>query len=357
MSFPHTTFWLVCFILMASSAWGNPYGEILSKLIEPNEPGVAIIVTKHGDPVYQGARGSANLEQSVPASVDSIFRIGSITKQFTAAAILLLEEQGKLATSDPLNRFIPDYPRGDEIRLDHLLTHTSGVFNLTKLPDYDSTSKQELDDASDRIELFREIPLEFEPGEKFKYSNSGYILLGTVVERASGKSYEAFIKEKITDRLSMRKTTLGNHYRVIPRRARGYEIYEDKFINARYMSMSLPHASGALLSTVGDLAKWNDALFGGEILADSSLKKMLTSGRLNDGATTNYGYGLRIGDQRGERIFFHAGGIFGYTSFASYHSESGVFIAILSNLGSDKRLTELWERIVSQAKLDSLIES
>ena len=255
-------------------------------------------------------------------------------------------------------RFLPGYPRGDDIDLEHLLTHTSGVFNVTKIPDYlDSTIKHEADDVSDRIESFRDIPLEFEPGERFEYSNSGYILLGAVIEKVSGLTYEEFFRKNIVEPISLTKTDIGSHYRIIPDRTRGYEIYDGQYINARYMSMSRPHAAGALVSTVKDLATWNQALFGGKIIAKDSLKKMLSSGKLNTGELTNYGYGLRIGDRRGERIYSHAGGIFGYTAFTSYHSESGVFIGILSNLGSDKRLTELWERLVSQAKLDGVITS
>jgi CubicO group peptidase (beta-lactamase class C family) len=309
---------------------------IASSHYPANEPGAAVLVMKDGEVLLRKGYGMADLEQGILIAPDMVFRIGSVTKQFTAAAILLLEQEGKLSVEDDLRKFLPDFPTGGRaITIEHLLTHTSGIRSYTDMEEF---RKRQRDDASveELIASFRGEPLGFEPGEKYSYNNSGYVLLGAIIEKVSGKSYEAFLRDRIFEPLGMSQTYYGSASRIIPKRAPGYESVNAEFQNASYLSMTLPYAAGALLSTVDDLAKWNQALYGTKLLSQASLDKWWKPFSLKSGESTHYGYGWTVSSYEGHRVVGHGGGINGFTCHLLRMPEDRVFVAVLTNRSDEK---------------------
>ena len=294
-------------------------GAFLSATYSADEPGATVIAVRDGKVVYRGAHGMADLELGVPLEPDMVLRLGSITKQFTAAAILLLEEQGKLSVDDPITEFLPDYPvHGHEITVAHLLSHTSGIRSYTGIPGWMQTKIKDDLTLEELIEGFRSEPMDFSPGERFLYNNSGYVLLGAIIEKASGKGYEEFIDEEIFKPLGMKASFYGNHDRIISRRAKGYDGGPGKYRNARYLSMSQPHAAGSLLSTVDVIATSDAAIYTQDLLSAGSLEKQVKPFALNDGESTSYAYGLMVGELRGREMIQHGGGIFGSRQYPVY---------------------------------------
>jgi D-alanyl-D-alanine carboxypeptidase len=309
----------------------------LAKMFKPNEPGAAVIVVKDGQVIFRKGYGMANLELGVANAPDHIFRIGSITKQFTAVSILMLIEQGKLALTDEITKFLPDYPmptlaQNHKITVEHLLTHTSGIKSYTDLPEWLPLWRKDLT-MTELIDLFKNKPMDFAPGTQMKYNNSGYVLLGAIIEKVSGMKYGEFVEQKIFAPLGMTSSFYDNTKRVIPRRVAGYDKEGASYVNAEYLSMSQPHAAGSLMSTVDDLAKWDAALYTEKLVKQSSLQRAWTSYVLTDGKPTNYGYGWGIGMQEGLKRISHTGGIHGFTCEAVRLPESRVYVAILTNRG------------------------
>lgn len=254
-----------CLFLLLSICAGaqqKPLNQQLDQLLtarfKPNGPGCEVLVAKHGQIVYQKAFGLADLEFSVPLQPDMVFHLGSITKQFTAVAILQLAEQGKLSLQDSIQKFIPDYPaKGHTITIEHLLTHTSGIkdympFHTDKafLERWDVTPKQ-------LIDTFKNDPLDFEPGTRFAYSNAGYYLLGYIIEKISGKTYQNYITDNILRPLDMTRSYFDTAGIVIPKRVKGYRQDGAVYKNADYWSPSMEYAAGGLISNTGDLFKCN----------------------------------------------------------------------------------------------------
>ncbi len=329
---------LRCFLLLlvvtasAVSADGDTYSDYLNAAYPADGPGATAIVVKDGEVLFQGARGMADLELGVPLTPDHVFRLGSITKQFTAAAIMLLEEQGKLMVGDPITKYLPDYPtNGYEITIEHLLTHTSGIFSYTSIPGYMMGNEIRADLSTEElIDVFDDLEMDFGPGEQWSYSNSGYVLLGAIIEKVSGQSYADFVKHNIFEPLGMNNSHYGGS-QLIPGRAGGYQAIEDGYTNAPFLSMTQPHAAGSLLSTVGDLARWNAGLFGGELLTEESVARMTTEFTLNDGEGTGYGYGLSVREINGTPVIDHGGGIHGFSTYALWMPEAKIYVALLCN--------------------------
>jgi CubicO group peptidase (beta-lactamase class C family) len=284
------------------------------------------LVARGDEVLFSKGYGSANLEWQIPNSPSTKFRLGSITKQFTAASILLLEERGKLKVDDPVKKHMADAPASwDKITIYHLLTHSSGIPNFTSFPDY--ASKKVLPSpVAKTVERFRDKPLDFEPGEKFQYSNSGYILLGYLIEKLSGQSYEKFVQENIFTLLGMKDSGYDSNSTVIARRAEGYSSSPSGPVNAAFIDMSIPHGAGALYSTVEDLLKWEQGLFGGKLLSPASLQKM-TSPFKGD-----YALGLIVTTAAGRKKLEHGGGIDGFNTHLVYFPETRVTVAVLANL-------------------------
>jgi len=262
----------------------------------------------------------------VPNTTATKFRLGSITKQFTAASILLLEERGKLKIDDKVKAYLPDAPMAwDRITVFNLLTHTAGIPNFTAFADY-GTIKLSARTAEASVAAMRDKTLDFGPGEKMSYSNSGYLVLGAIIEKVSGQSYEKFVADNIFTPLGMNDSGYDSNTALIKRRASGYIRTPAGYVNAGYIHMSIPHAAGALYSTTGDLLKWEQALFAGKVVSKASLDRMITPFK-ND-----YALGLTSALDKGRRVIAHGGGIDGFNTHLAYYPETRTVIVALSNV-------------------------
>ena len=315
-----------------------PQGDLASKIdavmagvYKPGQPGAAIIVRKDGQTIFRKGYGLADLELSVAVEPDMVFRLGSITKQFTAVAVLMLAQDGKLGLQDEITKFLPDYPtQGKRITVEHLLTHTSGIQSYTDMPEWLPLWRKDFT-VKELVDFFKDKPMPFEPGRSWAYNNSGYILLGAIIEKTSGKTYEEFVTERIFKPLAMKGSSYGSTERIIPRRVPGYQTGKEGVINAPYLSMTQPYAAGSLLSTVDDLAVWSDAVFAGKLVGKEWLDKAFTPYKLVNGRSTGYGYGWFVGDFDGHRSIEHGGGINGFTTYEMTFPEDRIFLAILTN--------------------------
>jgi len=288
-----------------------------------------VLVARGNDVMLSKGYGSANLEWDIPNTPSTKFRLGSITKQFTAACILLLEERGKLKLNDPIAKYIPDAPAAwDKITIFHLLTHSSGIPNFTSLPEYKSV-KLENTPVAKTIAIVRDKPLDFPPGEKMSYSNTGYLVLGYTIERITGGSYETFVTDNIFTPLGMKDSGYDSNTAIIPRRADGYGPSPNGPVNADYIHMSIPHAAGALYSTTEDLLRWEQGLFGGKVISAASLAKMTTPYK-ND-----YAFGLMVQTVNGRKVVQHGGGIDGFNTFLAYYPDTRTTVAVLANLAGN----------------------
>ena len=300
--------------------------QVAQDLVDKKRFMGTVLVAKGDEILFSKAYGHANLEWDIANTTDTKFRIGSITKQFTAACILLLEERGKLKIDDRIKQHYPDAPTAwDDITLHHLLTHTSGIPNLTNDPDF-QRRKRFATALDNTIAAFREKPLDFKPGERMSYSNSGYLLLGFVIEKLSGLTYAQFVQQNVFTPLGMKDSGYDSDVEVIERRADGYSAANGTFKNADYVNMSIPHAAGALYATTEDLLKWNRGLYGNKVLDAASLRKMTTPFK------ENYALGLYVGEEGGRKFFQHTGGIEGFNAILTYYPDSLVTIVVLSNV-------------------------
>jgi CubicO group peptidase (beta-lactamase class C family) len=286
----------------------------------------SVLIARGADVVLSKGYGSANLEWNTPNSPSTKFRLGSLTKQFTAASILLLEERGALKVDDPVKKYLPDAPAGwDKITVFHLLTHTSGIPNFTGFPEYRSLEPFPTT-AEQLVGRFRDKPLDFQPGEKWSYSNSGYVLLGYLIERITGSRYEEFVQQNIFVPLGMKDSGYDSNTAIISNRAAGYVSAPNGLANAGFVHMSIPFSAGALYSTTEDLLRWEQGLFGGTLLSATSLQKMTTPFK-ND-----YAFGLSVHTISAHKVIDHNGGIEGFNTHLAYYPEDKLTVAILANL-------------------------
>ncbi|MEQ1796718.1 MAG: serine hydrolase [Lacibacter sp.] len=289
----------------------------------------SILVMQKGKVIYKKSFGMADREWNVPNTADTKFRIGSVTKQFTAACILLLAEQGKLSVDDYLSKYIPDYPKGDSITIHMLLNHTSGIKNYTDLPEFWPKAIQPLSTDS-MIALFKNKPLDFSPGTKWNYSNSGYFLLGVIVEKVSGKKFTAYLEENILKKAGLKNTGMDRLDSILAFRAKGYDKNrQGVWQQAMYISMEGPYSAGAMVSTVEDLYLWTKALHSNQVLSAASTQKMMTP------FMDNYGYGIGIDSLKTHKRVSHNGGIPGFASYLAYYPADDLCIAVISNNGSN----------------------
>jgi CubicO group peptidase (beta-lactamase class C family) len=291
----------------------------------------AVAVVKDGGLVLARGYGFADLENDVPATAETVYRLGSITKQFTALAIMQLAEQGKLSVDDELAKFLPDYPtQGHKVTVHHLLNHTSGIKCYTNKPDFRKRTR--LDFTHDELlATFKDEPFDFEPGAKWAYSNSGYYLLGMVIEKASGKSYEKYVEDHIFRPLGMSATRYGHTQPLVRHRAMGYRVRGGQLVNDDPLSMTAPFAAGALVSNVLDLVKWHEALEGNMLLKSASYEAMYRKTRLTSGTERPYGYGWQLGEMAGHPKQFHGGGINGFSTMIARYPQDRLCVIVLSN--------------------------
>lgn len=307
------------------------FDKILLDQFKPEETGCAVLVAKDGQVIYRKAFGMADLELNVPMKPEMVFRIGSITKQFTAIAILQLMEQGKLSLQDEITKYIPDYPmQGHSITIEHLLTHTSGIKSYTNVPEFRKMMRTDMT-PEEMVEKIKPLPMEFAPGTKWNYNNSGYFLLGYIIEKVSGKKYAEYLQDNIFIPVGMTSTLYGDDTRIVMNRASGYQPGENGVVNADYLSMTLPYAAGSIMSTVDDLYKWNRALLDFKLVKKETLEKAWTGYKLADGKDTRYGYGWFMSEIHGSPTIEHGGGINGYLTSSIYLPQEDVFVALFSN--------------------------
>ena len=285
-----------------------------------------VLVARGSKVLLDKGYGFANLEWEIPNSPAAKFRLGSVTKQFTAASILLLQERGKLKVTDPVKKYMQNAPAAwDKITIFNLLTHSSGIPNFTGFPDY--ASQEPFDTTPEKlVARFRDKPLEFQPGEKMSYSNSGYVLLGYLLEKISGESYEKFVQENIFTPLGMKDSGYDSNSAIIPHRAAGYVPGPSGPTNAGFINMTVPLSAGALYSTTEDLLRWEQGLFGGKLLSPSSLQEMTTPFK-ND-----YAFGLLVHNANGRKVIDHGGGIEGFNTSLAYYPDDKLTVIVLGNL-------------------------
>lgn len=318
-------------LALSATAQATTYRSILEESFADHQSGATAIVAKEGKIIYQDAIGQANMELGVQMKMEHVFRIGSITKQFTSVAIMQLEEQGKLSIQDPITKFIPDYPtKGHTITIEHLLTHTSGIRSYTDMESFGSMFRKDMS-PMELVDVFKDEPMDFAPGEKFNYNNSGYILLGVIIEKVSGLPYEEYVQKHLYEPLGMNASYYGSASRVIPNRVAGYQGSKEDYRNADYLSMTLPYAAGSLLSTVADLYTWTKAVHAHQLVSAKSLQKAFSPYKLNNGEESDYGYGWSLSKIYDRPAVEHGGGINGFLTESIYVPEEELFVAVFSN--------------------------
>lgn len=297
----------------------------------------AVLIAKEGQTLLSQGFGMANQTNGERNKASTQFRIGSLTKQFTAMAIVLLQEQGLLNVDDPISMYIPNYPDGNNITIRHLLNHSAGIPNFTALESFPEIKEKTMS-LPELLALFKDRPLEFEPGSQFSYSNSGYIILGLIIEDVSEMFYGDYLKQEIFTPLEMHDTEYGNDTIGVENRAVGYQ---GDFADAGYSNMSVPHAAGALASTVLDLQKWDAALHD-NTLVSAEMKTEIFTPHGGD-----YSFGWTIEDYDGQPYQHHEGGIDGFRSFIARYPESQILIIVLSN-NQDFPVRELSKNLASR---------
>jgi CubicO group peptidase (beta-lactamase class C family) len=316
---------------------------LLRQAYPADGPGAAVIVTDDSKVVYEGSRGLADVAAKRPITPDTVFRMGSITKQFSAAVMLQLVAEGKVSLDDKLSKFFPDYPKpGADATVAQLLNHTVGVQSYTSIPGWmveQNTNRAY--STEDMIAQFRNLPSPSKPGEKWDYNNSGYVLVGAVIEKVTGKPWHVNVDERIARPLGLTTIRYGVLENETPHMARGYTERAGKVADAQKIHMSVPHAAGALIGSVEDLAKWNDALRHGKVIPAEQYAKMNSPTLLPDGSTAKYGFGMRMSEVRSHPALGHGGGIFGFSTASIYLPKEDVFVAVFANSDAPKTSPDL----------------
>jgi CubicO group peptidase (beta-lactamase class C family) len=302
-----------------------------SPIAEGRAVGIAAAVVRGNDTLLLKGYGKADLEWNVPLPADAMFEIGSVTKQFTAAAILQLRDAGKLSLDDDITKYVPDWQPSHKLTLRRLLDHTSGLKGLTEMPEF-RLLVQTSHPRDSALALIKRAPFEFAPGEAMIYNNSAFWLLGLVVEKASGMTYGDYVEQKIFAPLGMKRSMYCNSGAVVERRAHGYQ-YQDREVRRAPMNIhTWPFAAGSLCSTAGDMVTWLRALHGGKVLSPASYVEMIAPSSLNDGTPLRYGMGLSVGtDVRGLRMIGHGGAISGFVTEVSWYPDAQLAVVVLMN--------------------------
>jgi len=333
----------VCFLVLSSlniSAQdkAKQIEELLNKYNQYGLFNGSALVSENGKVILQKGYGSANMEWNIPNQSDTKFRLGSITKQFTALLIVKLAEEGKIKLDVPITTYLPDYPKetGDKITTHNLLTHTSGIPNYTSAPNFMNEKARNPYSPSDFVKTFSSLPLEFKPGEKFAYSNSGYFLLGYIVEKISGKTYEQYLQETIFTPLKMINSGYDHSDIILKNRAAGYEKTGKKFVNASYIDMSIPYAAGSLYSTVEDLYLWDQGLYTNKLLSEKSMESLFKPYIAQGNEAYGYGWFLKDATKSAKekvKVVEHGGGINGFNTNISRVPSDKILIVLLNNTG------------------------
>jgi CubicO group peptidase (beta-lactamase class C family) len=338
-------FLLLIFTIVSTIVFAQTKEENIDKLLTAyqsgNEFNGTALVSYNGKVLINKGYGFKNIAESNPATNETIFQIGSITKQFTATLILRLEEKGKLKTTDYISKYFPDFPRGNEITIHHLLTHTSGIFNYTNDASFMATEAVKPISEDKMLALFKNIKLDFEPGSKWSYSNSGYILLGYIIQKVTKKSYEQEIRDCIFKPLKMSQSGFDFVALKSPNKAQGYfAIDGEKSVIAPVVDSSVSFSAGSIYTTTADLQKWHEGLFNNKIIKRESLEKAFTKYQ------SNYGYGWFMSENGGKKYQSHGGGIFGFNAAFTRSEADNSAVILLNNMGNPK-LDEISKSIIN----------
>ena len=334
-------------ILLCSTVFADQVDDYLKdQMAKHRIPGIALRIIQNGQPVKTGTYGLANIELNVPVKDETVFEIGSVTKQFTAAGILLLAQDGKLSVDDLITAHLKNTPpTWTNITMRHLLSHTSGIKSYTGLTGFELTRHLTQEQFIRAIGVY---PLEFQPGESWKYSNTGFNLLGFIIENVSHEKYWDFMKERIFRPLEMTATRDRRPGDIIPNRAAGYEQTNHIWINRDY-DLTDVFSAGAIVSNIGDLTKWNAALDGERILSAASKKLMSTPANLNSGKATKYGLGWFIETVEGHTNIGHGGATSGFSASIQRFPDDGLTVILLSN--TDEQVATTLARKVAMITL------
>jgi len=327
------------------------FDKIYSSKYPADGPGCAVLVARRGEVIYRKAFGMANLELKVAMVPENVFRIASLTKQFTAVAILQLHEKGLLNIEDDIKKYIPDFPSTEKITIANLMSHTSGIKNITD--ELWNEEKRKASTPTELVDRIKKLPPDFKPGTSFRYSNSGFILLGYIIEKVSARSYEQYISDNIFKPLKMDLAYYDHMQAVVPGRASGYVSVSDKeFANADFIDLSLPYAAGALMMSVDDMYKWNKGLYTYTIIKKETLEKAFTPFTLTDGNQITNGFGWGLASFMGSQARQHAGGIDGFSTFVIYLPSEDVFAVGFSNfMNKDVAIPTMLTAAIAAGKL------
>lgn len=304
--------------------------QLFTEAIPNNEHALSVLVAREGEILYQQTSGMANAAENRLADKETIFRIGSVTKQFTAAAIMRLAEQKKLSIEDPIGKYLPDFPKGDQVTIKHLLTHTSGLKSYTNEQGFVEKVNKPIK-TKKLVGQIKELGYDFEPGEKWEYSNSGYYVLGYLVEIVSGNSYADFLQKEFFTPLKMNNSGVYDNTKSYKNETIGYAAENGEVEPTMDWEMTWAGGAGAIYSTVNDLYKWNQAIFKDRIFSPELLKQAHSKVKLNDGSDYAYGFGWSVGEYRGQPVISHGGGLHGFLSHLAYYPEIDATVVVLSN--------------------------
>ncbi|MEX1139699.1 MAG: serine hydrolase [Bacteroidota bacterium] len=332
----------VCFLSLQtgiSQTKAEKIDALLKQVSENGQFNGAVLVAENGKVIYKKGYGKANFEWDIPNAPDTKFRLGSITKQFTAMLILQLVQQGKIKLDGTITDYLPDYPKktGDKITVHHLLTHTSGIPGYTEFPGFFRNMSRNPSTPMDFVKQFADSALLFEPGARWSYSNSAYFLLGVIIEKLTGGSYEQALQKSILDPLGMKNTGYDHHETILEKRATGYERNPFGVTNAAYLDMSLPYAAGSLYSTVEDLYIWDQALYTDKLLSPD-LKAVMFQPHFRANPAFHYAYGwmvatLPVSETDSIAVIQHGGGINGFNTLICRFPNEKHLTVLLNNTG------------------------
>ncbi|KAA3437630.1 serine hydrolase domain-containing protein [Rufibacter hautae] len=305
-------------------------------------PGMSLAVAKDGKVIFERAYGEADVENGILAGPETVYKIGSLTMQFTAAIVMRLVEEGRVSLDDSVTRFLPDYPtQGNQVTIRHLLNHTSGIKSF-RIMDEENRQRFRQDlTYGEMVQHFGEQPFDFQPGEAFSENNMAYYLLGEIISRVTGLPYEDYVNTQLLQPLQLNHTAFCNDKRLIPHRALGYEYEEGKLINARYVSMQVAGGAGALCSNLSDLLRWTYLLHSGQVVSPASLRQMISPTRLAGGDSVGYGFGLELDELGGHPQVFHSGSANGFVSALAHYPQDGLTVAVFMNSTIGKPLEVL----------------
>ena len=313
-------------------------------------PGMTVAVARNGEVVFARGYGTADVEMGVPASAETVYKTGSITKEFTAAVVMRLVEAGRMSLDDPITKYLPDYPvQGHAVTIRHLLNHTSGIRGFRIMHEENRQRFRADLGYAELVALFGTQPFDFAPGEKYAYNNMAFYLLGEIIGRVTGTPYAEYTERELLRPLGMERTVACYDERVIPNRAEGYEFVDGQLVHGRFLSMRIASSAGVFCSTVGDLLRWAHLLHGGRVVSPASLRRMMTPTVLASGDTVGYGLGLQLSELGGHPRVYHTGGANGHVTILSHYPDDGISVAVMINSTRGNPVTI--EKAVARAAL------